>query len=96
MKKTSTFSKNDKLEKLFDYLGEQEDPESFQVRTVIVDVIASIKSRKYLGMILNYAGQLSAQEHCVDNEWIPRPEYKADTMEEIERLERLSESEDEH
>lgn len=94
MKKTEKLTREDKLDNLFKYLGENEDSTCFLERTLIIDLIASIKTEKYLGMILNYAGQLSAQEHCVDNEWIPRPEYKADTVEEIERLERISEREE--
>ena len=83
--------REDKIEKIYKYLGEEDnDYDSFLMRTAIVDLIAGIKTKKYIGKILNYAGQLSVKEHCIDHEWIPRPEYQADTIEEIERLEKIS------
>lgn len=82
-------NKNDKIEKIFEYLGNKGDPDSFMLRVYLVDYIANIETKQYLGKILKYVGELSMQEH-IDNEWDSRPEYQANTVEELERLEKLS------
>ena len=67
---------NDKIEFLFEYLGENEDERSFKTRKLIIDTIAGIETQKYLSDICNYAGQLAAQEHLIDNDYVPNPEFQ--------------------